>query len=125
MLHISNIVAHLLNAQPYTTSEQVLNITPRRAQLTKGRVFLNTILHTPSLIWANAVDICFLNLGPGTMSSARVNVLAAKTGKRFTTMSRLCNLLPTNKVFVKNIKCVHHQAEIWRGLKNKVPQTGC
>ena len=55
------------------------------------------------------------------MSTARLKVWAAKTGKGFTSTPKLCSLPPTELAFVENIKRAHLQACVWRNLKDEAP----
>ncbi|KAG0729036.1 hypothetical protein GWK47_031207 [Chionoecetes opilio] len=47
--------------------------------------------------------------------------LAAKTGKGYTSTPKLDSLPPTSEAFEENVKRAHHQASIWRAVKDADP----
>ncbi|KAG0723714.1 hypothetical protein GWK47_042085 [Chionoecetes opilio] len=55
------------------------------------------------------------------MSNARLSAWAAKTGKGYTSTPKLCSLPPTSETFEENVKRAHHQASIWRAVKDADP----
>ena len=64
---------------------------------------------------------CYGQKNSETMSIARVNAWAAKTGKGYVSTPKLCTLPPTSESFVENVKRAHYQAGLWRALKNSDP----
>ena len=55
---------------------------------------------------------CYGQSGCNTLSNARLNVWAAKTGKGYTSTPKLCSLPPTTEAFEENVKRAHHQASV-------------
>ena len=56
-----------------------------------------------------------------TMSNASLNVWAAHIGKGFTSTPKRCSIRPTTEAFDENVKLVHHQACVWRFMKDADP----
>ncbi|KAG0723713.1 hypothetical protein GWK47_042084 [Chionoecetes opilio] len=64
---------------------------------------------------------CYGQNNSDTMSNARLSAWAAKTDKGYTSTPKLCSLPPTSETFEENVKRAHHQASIWRAVKDADP----
>ena len=61
---------------------------------------------------------CYKQNGCDSMSRARSNVWASKTGKG---TPKLCTFPPTNESFFENVERAHLQAAIWLSVKHQPP----
>ncbi|KAG0719741.1 hypothetical protein GWK47_049887 [Chionoecetes opilio] len=64
---------------------------------------------------------CYGQNNSDTMSNARLSAWAAKNRQRVYITPKLCSLPPTSEAFEENVKSAHHQASIWRAVKDADP----